>query len=403
MGGGEFTNFNEVLAVVREKCEAVYGAAHRDDLTHPDNAVNQFVAYHLMKGRYSYNQLTRHFNEYGYKYGTNVLAPQKNVYSVDVWDYFETLGDHRSLLKIVQVPDGDHQVYLNRVSRYSTSNFATMEVKCPGIEVKAENPGNDNNALNGFYHPIDGILLCDADTRSALGSERIRFDLVTMLPELTTNNRRGQGYRGFENGYFENILNETSDTQIYYLLAPSGSNWRDYQGDEFLFCGIYDFVVKLPPVPKSGLYEIRMGVAMNPSRSMTQIYFGDDVNRLVPAGLPYDMRQSANNNPSIPWVADSGNDLIDRENDKNLRNQGYMKGPNYFTATNGTGDQPARTFGGDWPCMRRIITTQQMEPHKTYYMRFKTVLEKRDSQLFLDFFELVPSEVYNGPDPEDIW
>jgi murein L,D-transpeptidase YafK len=44
-----------------------------------------------------------------------------------------------------------------------------------------------------------------------------------------------------------------------------------------------------------------------------------------------------------------------------------------------------------------------MEANKTYYLRFKTALKKTDSQFFMDFFEIVPTNVYNGTLPEDIW
>jgi hypothetical protein len=44
-----------------------------------------------------------------------------------------------------------------------------------------------------------------------------------------------------------------------------------------------------------------------------------------------------------------------------------------------------------------------MEPGKTYYLRFKSALEDRNAQFFVDYFEIVPSQVYNGTEPEDIW
>lgn len=401
---GNVTNASEIIAAIKPHCEAVYGTEDSDDITSTDNAVNRFVAYHLMKGKYAYNKLVHHFSEYGYQYGAYVGNPQDQVYTVDVWDYYPMLGEkHPALLKILQVPDGEHEIYINRVCTYNNGNYLEESVKKPGILINSDNGEYDNNALNGFYHTINGILLYDDDTRTKLGSERIRFDLCSMLPELTSNADRTMGYKGFERGYFENIINETESTNCHYLTAPKGANWRDYQGDEFLFSGTYDFIVKLPPVPTTGTYEIRMGVAMNPYRSMAQIYFGEDPFNLQPAGLPYDMRQSATNNPAMPWVEDTGDENVDRENDQALRIQGFMKGPKYFCSNDGTGKSPARTFGGDWPCMRRIITTADMDCNKTYYLRFKTALENTDSQFFLDYFELVPSIVYNGPVAEDIW
>ena len=401
---GNVTNKEAILAAVKPHCEAVYGTEDPDDITASDNAINRFVAYHIMKGKYAYNKLVHHFSEYGYQYGSYVTNPQDKVYTVDVWDYYPTISDaHPSLLKVLQVPDGEHEIYLNRIATYNTNNYQEATVLNKGILIHSDNGEYDNNALNGFYHTLDGILLYDENTRIRLGSERIRIDLCDMLPELTSNADRTMGYKGFERGYFENILNETESTNIHYLTAPKGASWRDYQGDEFLFSGTYDFVVKLPPVPTDGIYELRMGVAMNPNRSMAQIYFGDNPSNLQPAGLPYDLRQSATNNPAMPWVADTGEPNVDRENDRALRIQGFMKGPQYFCVNDGSGKNPARTYGGDWPCMRRIIANPYMRSDKTYYLRFKTALENTDSQFFLDYFEIVPSIVYNGPVAEDIW
>ncbi len=401
---GNVTNAAAIIAAIKPHCEAVYGTADADDITASDNAVNRFVAYHIMKGKYAYNKLVHHFSEYGYQYGSFVTNPQDQVYTVDVWDYYPMISNlHPSLIKVLQVPDGEHEIYINRVATYNDANYQEVSVLNKGILINSDNGDFDNNALNGYYHTLDGILLYDQNTRTKLGNERIRIDLCDMLHELTSNADRTMGYKGFERGYFENIFNETESTNIHYLTAPKGANWRDYQGDEFLFSGTYDFCIKLPPVPSDGTYELRMGVAMNPNRSMAQIYFGDDPNNLQPAGLPYDLRQSATNNPAMPWVEDTGEPNVDRENDQALRIQGYMKAPKYFCSNDGTGKSPARTFGGDWPCMRRIITNAHMRSDKTYYLRFKTALNNTDSQFFLDYFELVPSIVYNGPVAEDIW
>ena len=88
-----------------------------------------------------------------------------------------------------------------------------------------------------------------------------------------------------------------------------------------------------------------------------------------------------------------------------MRNQGYMKAPNYFCITNGKGD-PAdvvRNIGGASAALRRIVTVSEMSSGKTYYLRFKSALKKLDSQLFLDYFEIVPTSVFNGVKAEDIW
>lgn len=412
---GNVTNWEQIMPVVKEKCEAVYGTMAQGDLKNPDNAINRFVAYHFMQGRMAYDRFVHHYNEYGYKYGDN-KKPQTNNLPVNVWDYYATIGKYRGLIKITQVGDTgfqrdlNHSIYANRKSIYKDDvdgDYTETGVEDEGVKISPDNGVFDNSAVNGYYFPINKVLMYDSGVRSRLGSERIRVDITTMLPEIASNSVRGNGYFRFPNGYFDNITSESSGTILLYLMdaySPAGGAWRDYQGDEVMVAGLYDFVLKLPPVPVDGTYEIRMGASHNTLRGMAQIYFGSDPLRLVPAGLPYDMRQSVGT-AAIPWVADGDDAAVNAENDKNMRNQGYMKAPNYFCITNGKGD-PAdvvRNIGGASAALRRIVTVSEMSSDKTYYLRFKSALKKLDSQLFLDYFEIVPTSVFNGVKAEDIW
>ena len=221
---------------------------------------------------------------------------------------------------------------------------------------------------------------------------------------MYSNNFIGGEYMRFENDYFDNIVNVSNSSILLYLMQASAAGWNDYQGDELMLSGLYDVTMKLPPVPKSGTYEIRLGAAHNPSRGMCQFYFGDDPYRLTPAGLPYDMRQVPGpDNPGIPWIADTEDWQTNYEIDKNLRNQGYMKGPQYFTVCSGSAEMPVRKRGGIYGVVRRIVTVSHMDADKDYYIRFKTALRKTDSRLFLDYIEYASTQVYNGLIAEDIW
>ena len=407
--GGAITNTDEIVAAVRAKVETAYGTEAQGDLTNEKNAVNRFVAYHFLKGRMGFNQFVAHYNEWGYKYG-DAYNPQQNKYSIDIFDYFTTEGENPELMKITQTAT-DHKIHLNRVATYDPNDYTKMtKVVAEGIEVSAENQVNgkavDNNALNGYYFPIGEILMLDQTARAALGGERIRFDITTILPELLSYGcRSNRKYTYFPRGYFNNILNASEGTRLLYLhsSAVGGSGWRDYQGDELMVLGLYDFVLKLPPVPAAGTYEIRMGLSNNSLRGMCQVYFGNSPNDLRPAGLPVDMRQAGKGNDNIGWVADSKDESLNAENDKNMRNHGWMKAPRSFTVNDGKGDTDLRNFGsGD--ILRRIITVQHMEPGKSYYLRFKSALNQTDSQFFSDYFELVPNSVFSGTlEPEDQW
>ena len=362
---GELENGNEFLEKLSVLLSNVYGTQAADNFAHPDNAVNRFVAYHLIYGKMAYNKLNFHYNEYNYQYG-EWNNPQRTNMPTNVWDYYSTMGKYRGLLKITQVGDAgferdiEHTVYANRISVYANGpedDYRELGVVSgfSGIRIAPSNGDNDNNGLNGYYYPIDDFLLYTDAFRNELSKERMRMDLSTILPELVSNN-------------------------------------------------VYDFTLKIPRVPKDGTYEIRMGVAQNSLRGMCQIYFGDDPDRLTPAGLPYDMRQLATpDNPSIPWIDDGEDWTVNFENDKNLRNQGYMKGPQYYTVTNGKADTPVRRRGNEWACLRRIITVVDMKSDKDYYLRFKTALKKTDSQFYCDYIEYASTSVFNGPVSEDIW
>ena len=416
---GELTNPDEVIAQVEQQAAAVYGSANTGDYTNPDNPVNRFVAYHLLDGSMSYNKLVMHLNEFGYSAGTDPFNPQLNTFSVDVWDYYTTMGKTRCLLKVTQngdLEDGVYPIYLNTAREYNNGrdgNYKVTAITLRGQKISATNGKFTNGAVNGFYYPIDGILVYDETVREKALAGRIRFDITTMCPELWTGNLRGRTRNYFTNEYFKNLINVAEDTKIFYLKVwQNGGVWYDYQGDEYMLQGIFDVTFRLPPVPTAGTYEVRMGVSNNTLRGMAQVYFGDNPSNLPPVGLPYDLRVNPSgyagfddykeSNPEvfavIPWETDKDDEDENRTIEKNLRNAGYLKGPQYF---NGYGNTtPAR---GNYACLRRIVTTQYMEPGKTYYIRYKTALEATDGQFFMDYFEYCPSYIYNGAEPEDIW
>ena len=140
-------------------------------------------------------------------------------------------------------------------------------------------------------------------------------------------------------------------------------------------------------------------------RIMGQLYFGTNPDNLQALGLPLDFRMSTSD-PNIGWVPDEKDVEINLENDKHMRNRGYMKGPNQF-AVNSYGNamtQPLRSATGTRNAIRRIIYTGKLEQQKTYYIRVKTLLEGVTTNgLALDYMEIVPKWVYSGVEAEDIW
>ena len=415
---GNITNWDEVLAAVKQIPEIVtaYGAAG-DDLTNPNNAIYKFVQYHFIHGKLAPGKFVMHCNEFRYDFGADAKNPQMSSMPIDVWDYYTTIGATRHLLKVLQKGDAgepglEHPVYINRFCTYQNGfkdNYDVEAVLDEGIEVY------ENLALspsNGYVYPISDILVFGDKQRADMGKERLRIDFTTVLHELTANNFRGGDYMNFprvneQRTYFDNLVRATTDTKVSYLhvaYSKVGGSWKDFQGDEFMVTGLYDFTIKLPPVPVANEYEVRIYASHNTLRGMAQMYFGTDPDRLQPAGLPYDMRQSCQNNPAIPWVTDDPDDIqTNIENDKNLRNQGYMKAPNIITESGSKGLNTIRDASPATPGLRRIVTRQRMDPETTYYLRYKSALKKLDAQLYVDFIEIVPKEVYNGAEVEDIW
>lgn len=423
---------SEILSAITAKCQEIYGTADADDFTSKENAVRKFVDYHLLEGKIVMEDrsVVHHWNEYGYACGDNYETKSSEIYSVDVWDYYTTI--HGAVIKITHSAN-DASFHINRVAEYNTDwvgedqgNYAFKRVlfenqPVNGLDIeiskKNEKDGNsfgENDAADGYYFPINHILVNSEQTRDALGSERIRADFSTFFPELISNNIRGNKYAYLPKGYFSNLTNESSDTHVFYLqegFRNGNFGFKDYQGDEVMVVGQYDFVVKLPRVPKSGMYELRIGCSNNSLRGMVQIYIGESPLRLEPVGLPIDQRETVDMLPGNPFVDDKDvqyDKAVCQENDRNMRNQSYLKGPRYFhiNGKNKEGD-PVRNIKGtsqDACALRRILMADFFDCNKTYYLRFKSAIpDYQNSQLFLDYLEFVPSSVYNGTEPEDIW
>ena len=62
---GIVQNFDEIISRITERCQAAYPLATNPDMTAKDNAVNQFVAYHLLPMRLTWDKLVIHYIENG--------------------------------------------------------------------------------------------------------------------------------------------------------------------------------------------------------------------------------------------------------------------------------------------------------------------------------------------------
>lgn len=392
-------------------------AVYDNHYTSPTNALNQFVTYHILPMRITKDKLVIHYNEKGYNYQTS------RRYTVPVYELYTTMGQRR-LIKLYECGDVAG-VYINRFPRLDNGRHGNYhETGCDadkeGIRIITDRTdAGEYNFINGIIYPIESPLAYSQDVRNNLQKQRLRFDVAALFPEWMNNDIRACRVDGIEHQFvgmpvtkdyrYLEDLEIGEDTEFYYLLGL-GKGWQNWQGDELNVCGPYEMLFRLPPVPARSTYEIRYAVQTNSGlRGMCQVYFGTDRENLSAMGIPLDLRMggqvrrtAAGNFESIVgWEPDDpSDDDFNAEIDKKMRNNGFMKGPEIYTGTPG-GTNTARSME---TTTRRIIVRAEMDPNKTYYLRFKSVLEDRNKEFYMDYIELCAKEVYDNPfEPEDIW
>lgn len=159
-------------------------ASHDDNYTSTNNALNQFVTYHVVPGKVENNKLVIHFNEYGYS--QDLKQPKSCVY-----DFYITAGERR-LLKTFKSPGNKNTIYLNR---FPVINNATdgdyTEVSCEdekaGVEILV---GEMLRPYNAFVYPISDCIYFNEQMAETFGKERIRIDVATFFKEFMTNDIR---------------------------------------------------------------------------------------------------------------------------------------------------------------------------------------------------------------------
>lgn len=371
-----------------------------ESYTNPENALFQFVSYHLLPARLTPERLVIHMNELGYD------EAKPNTLGIPVMEFYTTMGPRR-LLKIYESRQSGG-IRLNRFPRLDSSRQGScMELSCdPDKEGVRVDTQNAVNLLNAMLYPIDGLLAYDVPTLENLANSRLRFDLASLFPELANNDIRANKIgsdsnkvkyiplQNYEYNYLDGVSAEDGTTFAYFTGYKN--NWPNYQGDEFQISGNFDLTFRLPPVPADGTYELRLGTSTYSSRTLVQIFLGQEKENLQPIGLPTDFTKTMTE-PSYYYEKDTGDDEYDALVDLGMRQHGVMKTPAGI-AVNG---KTQRDFVNN---VRMILTRQTMEVGKTYYLRLKNVLDDGSKMIQLDYIELCPAAVYdNSYVPEDIW
>ena len=326
----------------------------------PRNSLYKFVAYHLFDRKMTYTQFID-------AYDTDHM-----IKTYDMYEYIETMCPN-TLVEVKKERSSGETNLFNKSAE-------------TGEAVRIAKNYRDKDATNGVYHEIDRILIYNKRVVGELSSKRLRIDAAAFFPELINNNMRYYDPSKprswvFPPNYIKR-LKASATTRFCYLNAYGG--YLDYQGDEVYLIGMYDFTVETPPIP-AGTYEVRFGYQPTGGRGAAQLYWDG-----VPCGIPLDLRILAND-PLIGYEEPGLNseDPNGFENDKMMRNRGYMKGPATYKDVLGVwyGKRIARNSP---QYIRRILGTYTFDTSTTHKFTVKAV---REGQFMFDFLEFVPLEL----------
>ena len=312
---------------------------------------------------------------------------------------YETTGETHSV-KVVDMFEYNETLCLNtlmEIRTLRTTNEYNIINMIPESGKAIRLTSNfDNDALNGVYHEIDNILVYNADVERMLSTKRLRMDVSSFFPEFANNNIRvGNSRIGgglfserwhIPNGYADRIT-ASATTDVHYFNADD--RFMDYQGDELFLVGLYDFEITTINIPP-GTYEVRFGYQPTGGRGVAQLYWDG-----IPTGIPLDLRTLAND-PDIGYQY-PGTDARDPEgyeNDKAMRNRGYMKGPaSYSVIAEWWYTGASARMSED--VLRRILGIYTFNEYSTHTFTVKAV---KSGEFMFDYLEFVPLEVLEYED-----
>ncbi|OJU34167.1 MAG: hypothetical protein BGN96_14090 [Bacteroidales bacterium 45-6] len=349
------------------------------DVTDRRNSLNRFVAYHLINKQLSRNRFI------------DLYDTQHMLKTQDMYEYIETMCPN-TLIEVKK----DRLLNKTNIFNYIRETGQSITLNLDTIE---------NDATNGVFHEIDGMLVYSKAVENELSTKRLRFDAASFFPELTNNDFRGSRlaqntvpdlYNSpslnvlLPRGYIDRIQS-SEQTVVGYL--PGYHKFQDYEGDEIFLSAasgsLYDFTITLPPIP-AGTYEVRFGYLTNGKRGVAQLYFDG-----IPAGVPLNLNNSATV-ASIGYEKPGtvASDPNGYENDKMMRNRGYMKGPAcYRVVTPGWSDGDNARYSP--VILRKILGTYVFKEAGHHTL---TVKGLSGGEFMLDYLEFVPTSVLESED-----
>ena len=394
-----------------------------DNLTDSVNPLRRFVQYHILN-RYvpGTSDLTPLVMNVGavheaFGFDTKLMNPV---------DWFQTLLPH-TMVKIEQLTmDLDERGYDCRGGDVVNERYINRRYgggyQYHGIYIDSSvetNPTHD--ALNGHYFYINDILAFTEDVQQVVQNARIRMDFSAIFPEVMTNDMRLKGIptaddsnttpddtstpKNGKNYYFPlGYLDGVSFTNCYCVMRRPHINFWSWQGDEWNLFGDYDFTFRIPPVPYSGEWQLRLGFCALETRGVMQVYFGEDPKNLTPQGIPLDMTKFLNSELYIGdrFVDDESlGDYNEMDSEEKAEEQKLMK--NLGAYRDGRAQYHFNTSGnkyyflGNPRTYRRILCQTTIDATKDYYLRFRVASDGKqgnNNEFMLDFFEMVPKSVY---------
>lgn len=428
------------FASLKKKCVEWYGNATEwyaapnistgEDYTNTYNVVNMFMRYHILRAGMPVSKLVYEYdlaNEYW-----------NFAYGGEPHDYYETLLPH-TMMKIWQPLYHNTGLSTNIwINRYRTNNTLTDEIGTFGSEgmhqlvddgALINRELSDIYAINGYIHKISKPLIYDKQVVYGVLNERMRVDINDMMVEIAnsglknitekelyalSNHKNSNVYCIAPN--YSDIVKHFSDN--VQMIGYSVSAWRAWNASQnwIVFKGTTDndIYIKLPSVPYSGTYEIRLSYSPYAASTVYQAYIDGKA-----LGEPVDCRINPMEDSSIGWApVDLGDENTDYgvESDKVMRANGYMRAPaSYSRGGYNVIKSPITSLkdftqsgsvrfeeGYGTITLRKILGNVYLTAGEDHWLRIQPS-NKFGDRLGLDYIEIVPESVYNNSTYMEDW